>query len=124
MALTRRAAGGCGGCRYIAVRLERQSATLHPLLAQALPLCYSLPLSLAARRPGKRDDAKGLAKLRAVGAAARLSTRPYICLERCDLGVAYGEGLLHTGARHVFHPHPELVAFVVLLEGPVASQRS
>ena len=80
-------------------------------------------LSLCWRRHGKRDDAKGLAKLRAVGAAARLSTRPYICLERCDLGVAYGEGLLHTGARYVFLPHPELVAIKVLLEGPVASQR-
>ena len=58
-------------------------------------------LSLAAPRPGKRDDAQGLAKRRAVGAAARLSTRPHICLERCDLGVALGEDSLLTGARHV-----------------------
>ncbi len=92
-------------------------------LAQVLPLCYPLPLSLAARGHGKRDDAKGPAKLRAVGAAARLSTRPHICLERCDLGVALGEDSLLTGARHVFLPHPELVAMKVLLEGPVASQR-
>ena len=89
----------------------------------AHPLTGSFPLpSLAARRHGKRDDAKGLAKLRAVGAAARLSTRPYICLERCDLGVAYGEGLLHTGARHVFLPHPA-AAFVIAFEDPAASRR-
>ena len=61
----------------------------------------------------------GLAKLRAVGAAAHLSTRPHICLERCDLGVAYGEGLLHIGVRHVYLPHPA----VVLLEDPCAILR-
>ena len=110
------------GCRYIAARLERQTATLRPFLAQALPLCYSLPLSLAARRPGKRDDAKGLAKRRAVGAAAHLSTRPHICLERCDLGVAHGQVSLLTGARHVFLPHPA-EAFGIALEDPFASRR-
>ena len=91
-------------------RLEQPSAYLRrPFLAQALSLCDPLPLSLAAPRPGKRDDAKGLAKRRAVGAAAHLSTRPHICLERCDLGVGLGEDSLITGARHVFlHTHQML----------------
>ena len=104
--------------------LPRVKAPPYVLFLRRRCLCatYSLPLSAAARRHSKRDDAKGLAKLRAVGAAARLSTRPYICLERCDLGVAYGEGLLHTGVRHVYLPHPVEV-FVVALEDPFASRR-
>ena len=91
-------------------------------LAQALPLCYSLPLSAAARGHGKRDDAKGLAKRRAVGAAAHLSTRPHISLGRCDLGVAYNEGLLHIGVRHVYLPMPVLTVLIAL-EDPFASRR-
>ena len=58
-----------------------------------------------------------------MGAAAHLSTRPHICLERSGLGVDLGEDRLHSGVRHVLLPHPEQIAFVVLLEDPVASLR-
>ena len=60
---------------------------------------------------------------RRVGAAARLSTRQHIRLERCDWGAALGDDRFHSGIRHVLLPHPARVACAVILEDLVAILR-